>query len=612
MRRCLHKISEVWTVDLRSLALFRIGLGLLVLADLYLRAQPEFFLAFHTDDGVLSRSFLIDSVGDAWRLTPHMMSGTAAGITTLFVIEALCGCMLILGWRTRFMAAACWILTLGVQNRNPMVLQGGDVFFRLLLLAGIFLPLGARFSVDRLLQPDTNESNARLALKNNSFTSSASLFLLVQVMSVYVFSGVIKYHDPSWKEGLGVYYSLATYQFASSLGVFLSHQTALMYFSNWLVLALEVAAPLLLIFSPVRCGFVRFLTVVMFISFHISIVAVLFVGLFPWIGIVAWLPLLPAWFWEWVKRQGPQCSWEGFALKYTDGRDVCHRLAVIAARIVGMPRSHVHAVPREVHGETTGGKCVHGECERTGERLCGRDLQRYLLTRRISGWNTRPALCWCVAPLRVVIDAVTFIVAAVMRTPLRSYLAPSFRDAPFMYGTSYLSHVLCLIGLYVGFIYNLSTVPQLEYSPWVKRNNWVHLLGLDQNWAMFSRPFVDDGWFVFPAKLADGRDVDLFRDGAALTYEPPSLIATTFKGDRWRKYMTNIWASTGEKHRLPFGRYLCRTWNGAHPESERLETFEMMYMRQDTRPDGSKAPVTPVMMWRHECFDGMLKKWGKG
>jgi hypothetical protein len=128
---------------------------------------------------------------------------------------------------------------------------------------------------------------------------------------------------------------------------------------------------------------------------------------------------------------------------------------------------------------------------------------------------------------------------------------------------------------------------------------------------MFSKPYVDDGWFVFPAKLADGRDVDLFRDGAPLTFEPPELVAATFKGDRWRKYMTNVWAQKGEKYRLPFGRYLCRTWNASHPEAQRLETFEMIYMRRDTLADGSKAPVQRVMIWRHECFDGMFKKWSK-
>lgn len=611
MLRRLCKISEIWTVDLRSLALFRIGLGLLVLADVYLRAQPEFFVAFHTDYGVLTRSFLIDSVGDSWRLTPHMMSGTIAGIATLFIIEALCGCMLILGWRTRFMTIVCWFLTLGVQNRNPMVLQSGDVFFRLLLMVGIFLPLGARFSVDRLLQPDTRESNANLVLRNNSFVSSATLFLLVQVMSVYVFSGVIKYHEPSWKTGLGVYYSLATYQFASSLGVYLSHKTSLMYFSNWLVLALEVAAPLLLLVPPLRFGFIRFLAVVTFVSFHLSIVAVLFVGLFPWIGIVAWLPLLPTWFWEWIERRGPHCTWDGFTLKYTEDRDVCHRLAVVAARLVGMSRSQVRAVLRDESDGSACTNCVYGESKSTGEKLCGRALQRYLLKRRLSDWQARKWLRWCVMPVSIVIDVVTAILATVMRTPLRRYIVPSFRDTPYMYGTSYLSHAVCILGMYVGFLYNLSTVPQLGYSPWVTRDKWVHLLGLDQNWAMFSRPLVDDGWFVFPAKLADGRDVDLFRDGAELTYEPPSLIAATFKGDRWRKYMTNIWASSGEKHRLPFGRYLCRTWNARLPETQRLEIFEMKYMRQDTRPDGSKAPVTPVMMWRHQCFEGMLKKWGK-
>lgn len=605
-------ISGIWTIDLRSLALFRVGLGLLVLADLYLRAQPEFFTAFHTDAGVLSRSFLIDTVGDAWRLTPHMMSGTAAGITALFLIEALCGCMLILGWRTRFMTVACWILTLGVQNRNPMVLQGGDVFFRLLLLVGIFLPLGAKFSIDRLLQPDTEESNSRLAVHETSCTTAATLFLTVQVMSVYVFSGIIKYNDPSWKSGLGVYYSLSTYQFASSLGVFLSHQAWLMHLLNWLILATEVGAPLLLLLPPLRFGVARFFTVFMFVFFHLSIVAVLFVGLFPWIGIVAWLSLLPAWFWQRLEQRLPRPSWEGYTLKYRVGRDVCHRLAVIGSRLVGLPREQVLAVSggEPLHEKSHDG-CLYGECAHTAGRLCGIDLQRYMLKHVMSGWSERAWLRWSVKPLSVVIDGVTTIVSRLMRTPMRAHLVPSFRDTPFMYGSSYIAQALCLVGLAVTFLYNLGTLPQLNYSPWVKRSDWVHLLGLDQNWAMFSKPYVDDGWFVFPAKLADGSDVDLFRDGAPLTYEPPTLIAATFKGDRWRKYMTNIWSSSGEAHRLPFGRYLCRTWNGAHTESQRLETFEMVYMRQDTRPDGSKAPVQPVVMWRHECFDGMFKKWGR-
>ena len=116
LKAMIVTVSRVWELDLRSLALFRVGLGLLAIADLYLRYQPEFFQAFHTDAGVLSRSFLIDSVGDAWRLTPHLMTGTSAGMTALFIIEAICGLLLLIGWHTRAMTAACWLLTLGLQN----------------------------------------------------------------------------------------------------------------------------------------------------------------------------------------------------------------------------------------------------------------------------------------------------------------------------------------------------------------------------------------------------------------------------------------------------------------------------------------------------------------
>ena len=100
------------------------------------------------------------------------MTGTSAGITALFIIEALCGLLLLAGWHTRAMTAACWLLTLGLQIRNPMVIHGGDVFFRMLLLIGFFLPLGARYSLDRLLQPDTDERNKRADQLGNQYLPS--------------------------------------------------------------------------------------------------------------------------------------------------------------------------------------------------------------------------------------------------------------------------------------------------------------------------------------------------------------------------------------------------------------------------------------------------------
>ena len=67
--------------------------------------------------------------------------------------------MLVLGWKTRFATIASWVLLLSLQNRNTMILSGEDNLALLLLFWGMFLPLGARYSVDSAL--DSNAAPPR-------------------------------------------------------------------------------------------------------------------------------------------------------------------------------------------------------------------------------------------------------------------------------------------------------------------------------------------------------------------------------------------------------------------------------------------------------------------
>jgi hypothetical protein len=60
-----EKLVEVFGADLRSLALFRIVLALLVLVDLTNRATD--FYAHYTDAGVLPRTVLLEEVLSAGR-----------------------------------------------------------------------------------------------------------------------------------------------------------------------------------------------------------------------------------------------------------------------------------------------------------------------------------------------------------------------------------------------------------------------------------------------------------------------------------------------------------------------------------------------------------------
>ena len=60
---------------------------------------------------------------------------------------------LFFGYRSYWSAIACWTLTAALQVLNPASDAGSDSMLSALLLLSIFLPLGARFSVDSALDP---------------------------------------------------------------------------------------------------------------------------------------------------------------------------------------------------------------------------------------------------------------------------------------------------------------------------------------------------------------------------------------------------------------------------------------------------------------------------
>ena len=140
------KFADLFGLDLRSLAIFRVGLGLLLLGDLAIRAGD--LSAHYTDQGVLPRSALTAR----HYVSLHFLDGTADFQGALFVLAGLAALALLAGWRTRAATVVSWLLLMSLHARNPMILQGGDALLRLLLFWGMFLPLGARWSVDGLLR----------------------------------------------------------------------------------------------------------------------------------------------------------------------------------------------------------------------------------------------------------------------------------------------------------------------------------------------------------------------------------------------------------------------------------------------------------------------------
>ncbi len=135
---------DFFEVDARALATLRICLGLLLLIDLAGRARH--LQAWHAGASVFPLALARASSDSV--LSLHLISGDLAVQGGLFVVAALAALALTAGWRTRTMAVLSWVLLVSLQHRNWLLQNVGDRVLVLILFWALFLPLGARWSLD--------------------------------------------------------------------------------------------------------------------------------------------------------------------------------------------------------------------------------------------------------------------------------------------------------------------------------------------------------------------------------------------------------------------------------------------------------------------------------
>lgn len=272
---------RAFAVDLRSLAAFRIGLGLVVVADALLRTR-DLGLMF-AGDGMLPptliRSFYADPC--AWSLALACDADWWGAV--VLAGEAAAGLFLAAGCCTRFATVAAWVAVVSVLRRTAPATNAGDAWLACLLLWGMFLPLGAAWSCD-----------ARGG-RRGAVISTASTMLVLQVAVVYLAAGLSKC-NPAWLTGNAIRFAFSVHDHGSALGDWLFAGGWLARPLAWCVLALELAGPIVLLSWP--AARVRLPVCCLFLVFHAVSCLTMNVGLFGYVGIVAWLPLLPAAAWD--------------------------------------------------------------------------------------------------------------------------------------------------------------------------------------------------------------------------------------------------------------------------------------------------------------------------
>jgi hypothetical protein len=457
---------ELFAIDARSLALFRIAIGALLLIDVAIRAGDV--NAMYTDEGMFPRGEIRRLATSIWNWSFHFASGATGYQATLLGIAACLALALLLGVGTRVVAIGSWLLLVSIHHRVPPILSGAEILLRMLLFWGMFLPLGVQWSLDSWWK----KRRGKAVPQESEVQSVATVAILLQMGVMYLLSAIFKF-NAQWFGGEAVGGVLAHDFYASEFGPALLQFPGLLKGLTWATFAMELAAAFVL-FWPGRTATVRLVGIAMLAAMHLGIGFFLEVGLFSYVALAGLTVFLRKEFWN------------------------------------------------------------------------SRWLARFARGHEASPQAPKPAMA-----------------------KERPVLARAAQGA-------------CMALLVYVLAVNINTLPGQPLAP-IGPEKWKPLatgLGLRQRWGMFEAIPTRDGWYVARAKLQDGSEVDLLRNGAALDWDRPKFPAGIYPNHYWQKLFREM-AYTDEQGfqllRAPVAKYLCREWNGRNGPEKHVVEFEMVY-----------------------------------
>jgi vitamin K-dependent gamma-carboxylase-like protein len=593
------RLDVLFSVDLRTLALFRALLGAVLFADMCMRMSDV--RRFYSDLGLAPRSWIADFAGN-WRIDLYMANGETWFAVLLLCLEALAALALLFGWRTRLVTLLCFVLEASLLNRNQMVLIGGDILLECLLFWSLFLPLGARWSVDAAL-------NTRAQPEGHKHLSWASAGLLLQVLSVYFFSAMLKTGREWWPDGTAVYYALQLDQYATPLGFWLRPYQSLLQGLSYFVYFLEMLGPILVL-SPFYNRPLRFSVMLLLMCMHIGFLFCLKIGPFPMISLTSLTVLLGGWFWDWMdgRVQGRERRLGPAPLRIYYDRDCgfCIKMCLLFKTFLVLPRAQIAPAQDQARAKALLEANYSWVIIDHDEHAYLKWSAFAMLLRRSPlfcwlGWllDPRSRGRWAVRPGDAVYDLVGRHRGGFGK--LSAALLP-YRDIGFE--TSRLAQGLAAMFVVLVCTWNIRTLHRLPARLDAVLSPPFHLLRIDQLWNMFAPfPSKDDGWWVFPGQFMDGTPLDVLHpERAGVSYDKPEYISETFPNIRWHKYDENLWSPQYSAARYQYGKFLCRSWNSTHPLKQNIRSFKMIFMLETSLPPGQTPTVEQHVVWQQNCY----------
>jgi len=473
-----------------------------------------------------------------------------------------------------------------------MVLSGADDTLRLLCIFGMFLPLGARFSIDRVLDPERRELPMIL-------TSVSAFAILAQVSILYIFTFLFKLH-PIWiEDNTALYYMFHLDVFTNQFGQHLLGYPNLLKAMTAFFVWCELLCPILL-WSPILTSQTRLAAIFLISSMQIGIAITMGIGMFPFISITALLLFLPSTLWNTGFAFLSKPHRTEMVIYFDEGCDFCKKILRLLLTFALIPGTRT--APTNT------------------------DLEILNIMEQENSWVVRDhegkihlkfeALTYVLRESPILFPLGWVLNRKLFRSPGNKFYESVAAHRPQLSDLLNLlpwkSNIIrsrpifetcaALLIFWVA-LYNIAAYDKLQWTIPTSMQWLAPSTGTFQNWRLFAPyPNKEDGWYVMPATLRNGDSLDLWRQTTPINWDKPDQVRHDFKNNRWVKYMNNLWMAKNEHHRLHFGRYLCRSWNSQHEGDEVLETFSLVYVLEKTPNPGDPFGTQKVTLWNHTCF----------
>lgn len=593
MQRPIFSIVKdyVWlpyaSVDLRSLAVFRVLIALAILVSLF-SYLPNAGFFFAPGTGLVLRAEAIGRRPDYWSIL--YISESMLFIYAFFTVYTLAALALLFGYKTRVATIICWVCTVSLKNRGYQFTNYGDIMHGIYLFWAMFLPLGARFSVDAALAKTSAPPR---------YASLASLGLLLNVMYVYFF-GALHKTGYDWQEFSAVYYALSNLELTTVFAPYLLRLDWLLPPLTAYVYYLELFSPLLL-FLPRYTERARLLAVPLLLSLHIGFALCLTVNIFSLVAAAGVLAFLPTVFWEraipWYNRRKTR---QGIHIFYDKDCQFCFKLCLIF-KTLGLPNDTPITPAQD---DATAGPILARDNTWVVRTHAGTYLTHWEAVSYV--WRRSPLL-W---PLGVLFSLPwlrdagheLYLLIAKYRPQLAKISARflTYDEKP-IYQPQRAAQAFLTAMIVLVLAQNLRTV---SYFP----KQWPYVFEqallfteMKQDWLMYSPSVKNAGdWLVIEGTTFGNETVDLLHtDPSPPSHARPEDGWALYPDVHMRRYLTFSinWKKQGPR----LIRHLCDRFVEAYPEIE-IGAVTVHKYRQMTAPPGQPpGAVSSNLVYSGKC-----------